>query len=33
MASLDVPEVLIILLLFGFIGLAVHQFRYSHRHH
>jgi hypothetical protein len=33
MASLDFSEVLILLLLCGFIGLAIHQFRYSHRHH
>ncbi len=33
MTSLDVPEVLIMILLFGFVGLAVHQFRYARHHH
>jgi hypothetical protein len=32
MGGFDVPEILIVLLLVGFIGLAVHHYRYSHRH-
>jgi len=33
MVSLDVPEILIVILVFGWIGLAVHQYRYAkHRH-
>jgi hypothetical protein len=33
MVSLDVPEILILILVFGWIGLAVHQYRHAkHRH-
>lgn len=32
MRALDVPEMLIVLLLAAFIALAVHHYRYSHRH-
>jgi len=33
MASLDIPEVLILLLVAAFIGLAIHQFNYVRHHH
>jgi hypothetical protein len=33
MISLDVPEILILVLFLGWIGLIVHQYRYKHRHH
>ena len=32
MVSLDIPEILILILVAGWIGLAVHQYRYRHRH-
>ena len=33
MISLDIPEVLILILLFAFCSLAVHQYRYFRHHH
>ena len=33
MISLDVPEILILVLLFGWIGLAVHQYRHARQRH
>jgi len=33
MTTLDIPEVLIIILVFGLIGLAIHQLRYTRHHH
>ena len=32
MFSLDLPEILIALLTIGWICLAIHHYRYSHRH-
>jgi hypothetical protein len=33
MTSLDIPEILIILLLFALAGFAVHQYRWVRHHH
>jgi hypothetical protein len=33
MISLDFPEILIIILLVGWIGLAVHQYRHARQRH
>lgn len=33
MISLDVPEILIIILLAAWIGLAINQYRHVHHHH